>query len=100
VPFPFATSIPVVREYQKIMTDAGHTDFDFSSMEGFLTAKVFVEGLRRAGRNPTRDGLIAALESITDWDLGGFTIRYGPGDHIASSFIDVTTISRGGRFMR
>jgi branched-chain amino acid transport system substrate-binding protein len=68
-------------------------------MEGFLTAKVFVEGLKRAGRNPTRDGLISGLESIRDWDLGGFTISYGPRDHVGSSFIDVTTIGRGGKFM-
>ena len=100
VPFPFGGSVAVVREYQKVMEDSGHKDFDFSSMEGFLTAKVFVEGLKRAGRAPTREGLIAALESIRDWDMGGFTVRYGPADHVGSSYIDVTTIGRGGRFMR
>ncbi|MEO5671813.1 MAG: ABC transporter substrate-binding protein [Ramlibacter sp.] len=99
VPFPFGGSIPIVREYQQIMGEAGHKDYDFSSMEGFLTAKVFVEGLKRAGKSPTREGLITALESIRDWDMGGFSIRYGPKDHIGSSFIDVTTIGRGGRFM-
>jgi len=100
VPFPYGTSIPVVREYQQIMAEAGHKDYDFSSMEGFLTAKVFVEGLRRAGRAPTRDTLIAGIESIHDWEMGGFTVRYGPRDHIGSSYIDVTTIGRDGRFMR
>jgi branched-chain amino acid transport system substrate-binding protein len=99
VPFPYGASIPVVREYQQIMGEAGQKEYDFSSMEGFLIAKVFVEGLRRAGRAPTRDGLIAALESIRDWDLGGFAIRYGANDHVGSSFIDVTTIGRGGRFI-
>lgn len=100
VPFPYGGSIPIVREYQQTMMEAGHKDFDFSSMEGFLTAKVFVEGLKRAGRAPTREGLINGLESIRDWDMGGFSIRYGPGDHIGSEFIDVTTIGRGGRFIR
>jgi branched-chain amino acid transport system substrate-binding protein len=100
VPFPYGGSIPVVREYHQIMGEAGHKEFDFSSMEGFLIAKVFVEGLKRAGRNPTRDGLIGGLESIRDWDLGGFTIKYSPRDHVGSTFIDVTTIGRGGRFMR
>jgi ABC-type branched-subunit amino acid transport system substrate-binding protein len=99
VPFPYSPSIPIVREYQQVMTEAGHQDFDFSSLEGFLTAKVFVEGLRRAGRNPTREGLIAGIESIRDWDLGGFTVRYGPQDHIGSNFVEVTTIGREGRFM-
>ena len=99
VPFPYGTSIPIVREYQQIMTEAGQKDYDFSSMEGFLTARVFVEGLKRAGRSPTRDALIGGLESMHDWQLGGFTVRYGPGDHIGSSFIDVTTIGRDGRFI-
>lgn len=100
VPFPYGTSIPIVREYQQVMTEAGQKDYDFSSMEGFLTAKVFVEGLKRAGRNPTRDALIGGLESMHDWQLGGFTVSYGPRDHVGSSFIDVTTIGRDGRFIR
>jgi len=100
VPFPYAGSTAIVREYQQVMTEAGHKEHDFSSMEGFLTAKVFVEGARRAGRSPTREGLIAAIESITDWDMGGFGVRYGPKDHTGSSYVDVTTIVRGGRFMR
>jgi branched-chain amino acid transport system substrate-binding protein len=99
VPFPYGASIPIVREYQQIMGDAGHKEFDFSSMEGFLIAKVFVEGLKRSGRNPTREGLINGLETIRDWDMGGFSIKYGPRDHIGSTFIDVTTIGRGGKFM-
>jgi branched-chain amino acid transport system substrate-binding protein len=99
VPFPYSPAIPIVREYQQVMAEGGQKEFDFSSLEGFLTAKVFVEGLKRAGRNPTRDGLIAGLESIRDWDMGGFTVHYGPQDHIGSSFVEVTTISRGGRFL-
>lgn len=99
VPFPYSPSIPVVREYQRVMTEAGDTEFDFSSLEGFLDAKVLVEGLKRAGRVPTREGLIAGLESVREWDLGGFTVSYGPQDHIASKFVEVTTITRGSRFM-
>jgi ABC-type branched-subunit amino acid transport system substrate-binding protein len=99
VPFPYSSSIKIVRDYQQVMAEAGQKDPDFSSLEGFLDAKVFVEGLRRAGRNPTRDSLIAGLETLRDWDLGGFTVRYGPQDHVASGFVEVTTIGREGRFM-
>jgi len=35
---------------------------------GFIAGEVFCEGLKRAGKNPTRDGLIAAMESLRDWD--------------------------------
>ena len=35
---------------------------------GFIAGEVFCEGLRRCGKNPTREGLIAAMESLRDWD--------------------------------
>jgi ABC-type branched-subunit amino acid transport system substrate-binding protein len=50
VPFPYAPNSLVVRDYQQRMTDAGQKEFDFSSMEGYLTARVLVEGLRRGGK--------------------------------------------------
>ena len=99
VPFPYAQSIPIVREYQQRMTEAGQKDFDFSSLEGYLTARVLVEGLRRAGKNLSRDALITGLETMHDVNLGGFTITYGAKDHQGSNFTDLTIIGRGGKFM-
>jgi ABC-type branched-subunit amino acid transport system substrate-binding protein len=89
-----------VREYQQRMTEAGHKDFDFSSMEGFLAAKVFTEGVRRAGKNLTRESLMTALESMRDHNMGGFTVNYGPKSHEGSRYTDLTIIGRGGKFMR
>lgn len=99
VPFPFAQGIPIVREYQLRMTEAGQKDFDFSSLEGYLTARVLVEGIRRAGKNLSRDTLIAGLESMHDVNLGGFTITYSAKDHQGSNFTDLTIIGRGGKFI-
>jgi ABC-type branched-subunit amino acid transport system substrate-binding protein len=100
VPFPWATSVPVVKEYQRLAKNAGYTDYNFSAMEGFLTAKVMVEGLRRAGKNPTREGLVEALERMSDVDLGGFYVSYTPNNHAGSKFVDLTIIGRNGKFMR
>jgi hypothetical protein len=69
-------------------------------MEGFLSAKVAVEGLRRAGRNLTRDSYIAALERMQDVDLGGFFVSYSPTNRAGSKFVDLTIIGRGGKFLR
>ena len=99
VPFPFAQGIPIVREYQLRMTEAGQKDFDFSSLEGYLTARVLVEGIRRAGKNLSRDALIAGLESMHDVNLGGFTINYGAKSHQGSNFTDLTIVGRGGKFI-
>ena len=100
VPFPYAPASPVVREYQAHMTAAGQKEFDFSSMEGYLTAKVLVEGLRRAGRNLTRESLVNGLEAMRDVNFGGFTVNYSPKDHQGSNYTDLTIIGRGGRFVR
>ena len=59
VPFPWGTAVPVVKEYQQLSEKAGFKDYNFSAIEGFLVAKVFVEGLKRAGKNLTRDTFIA-----------------------------------------
>jgi ABC-type branched-subunit amino acid transport system substrate-binding protein len=100
VPFPWGTAVPVVKEYQALAQKAGFTDFNFSAMEGFLTAKVMVEGLRRAGKNPTREALVDALERMQDADLGGFYVSYSPNNHAGSKFVDLTIIGRNGKFLR
>lgn len=100
VPFPYTASSEIVREYQQRMTEAGNKDFDFSSMEGFLAAKVFVEGVRRAGKTLTRASLVSGLESMRDVNMGGFLVNYSPKNHEASHYTDLTIIGRGGRFVR
>ena len=101
VPFPYIATSAVVREYQERMTQAGNKDYDFSSMEGFLAAKVLTEGLRRAGsKNLSRGGFITALETLRDYNMGGFTVNYSDKSHEGSRYTDLTTIGRGGKFIR
>jgi len=69
-------------------------------MEGFAAAKVLVEGLRRAGPNPTRLTLKSALESIERYDLGGLTMSYGPSNRTGLDFADLSIIDHSGRFRR
>jgi len=100
VPFPWGTAVPVVKEYQQLAKKAGYADYNFSAMEGFLYAKVMVEALRRAGKNPTREGLVDALEKMQDVDLGGFYVSYSPKNHAGSKFVDLTIIGHNGKFLR
>jgi ABC-type branched-subunit amino acid transport system substrate-binding protein len=69
-------------------------------MEGVVYAKVLVEGLRRAGKNPTREGFIRALEGMRNYDLGGFTVSFGPRSREGSTYIDITMIGRDRKFIR
>ena len=101
VPFPYIPSSAIVREYQQRMLEAGNKDFDFSSIEGFLAAKVLTEGLRRApGKSLTRESLTTALQSLRDYDMGGFSVTYSAKSHEGSRYTDLTTIGRGGKFIR
>ena len=100
VPFPYIPSSAIVREYQQRMTESGHKEFDFSSMEGYLAAKVLTEGLRLAGKNLSRAALTSSLESMRDYNMGGFTVSYSPNSHEGSRFTDMTIVGRGGKFTR
>jgi ABC-type branched-subunit amino acid transport system substrate-binding protein len=99
VPFPWGTAVPVVKEYQQLAKKAGFTDYNFSAIEGFLAAKVLVEGLRRTGRDLTRERFIDTMEKL-DVDVGGFYVTYSPKSHTGSKFVDLTIIGRDGKFLR
>lgn len=99
VPFPWSGTIPVVREYQKVLKQSGsERGVSFTGLEGFIAAKVMVEGLRRAGKDLTRDKLISALETMRNADVGGFVVHFGPDDHNGSSFVELTIIGKDGQF--
>jgi ABC-type branched-subunit amino acid transport system substrate-binding protein len=100
VPYPWDSAMPLVKEYQQAMRETGREQFSFNSLEGFLCGKVIGEGLRRAGRTPTRDRFIEALESLGRYDAGGFEIGYSRSNHVGTRHVDLTVIGGNGRFMR
>ena len=68
----------------------------FVGLEGFLNARILVEGLQKAGRDLTREGLIDAIESIRDLKLGpGISITYGPDDRQGLDTIYFTRLENG-----
>ena len=99
MPFPWDSSVPIVKEYQRAMAEA-RAEPGWGTLEGYIAAKVMVEGLRRAGRNLTREGFVRAMEGIQDFDLGGFKVNYGPGNRSGSKFVDLTIISKDQKFVR
>lgn len=100
MPHPGNGTLPVVREYQRLLAASGKTDFDYGSMEGFIAAKTFVEALRRAGRNLTRERLVTSLETMTNHDLGGFNVNFSPTRHVGSPFVEMTIINSRGQVIR
>ena len=101
VPYPYQPRLPVVREFQQLLEKyAPEAEVNYTNFEEFLGAKVLVEGLRRAGPEPTRAKLIKALESLRNFDLGGITVSYSPTNRVGSRYVEVTVIDGEGRLRK
>ncbi|NDP63780.1 MAG: ABC transporter substrate-binding protein [Polaromonas sp.] len=101
VPYPFGTSLPVVRQYQELLKKYAPAEVvNYTSFEEFVGAKVLVEALRRAGPNPTRAKVVKALESMNSYDTGGITVGYSPSNRIGSRFVEVTVVGSTGKLLK
>ena len=101
VPYPFMANMAVVREYQTLLKKFAPAELvSYTSFEEFVGAKVLVEALRRAGRNPTRSQVVKALESMDSYDAGGITVNYSPSNRIGSRYVEVTVIGSTGKLLK
>lgn len=98
VPLPFSDSEPLGREYLKRI--GGPAKASFASLEGYIAANVFVEGLKKAGKVPTRDSFIAALDKLGTLDLRGYRVKFSPENHNGSSLVELTVLGTGGTYKR
>lgn len=91
VPDPDDASVAVVAAYQKAMREAGHKQFDSISLEGYIAARVLVEGLRNAKKPLSRESVAQGLETLGRVDLGGFQVAYRSKDHQGSHYIGLSS---------
>lgn len=99
LPYERSIAAPIVKEALDLAKPKG-IELTPALLEGFASAKVLVEGLRRAGPNPTPAGLKRALETLQRFDLGGLEVSYSPTDHTGLDYADLSIIGADGRFMR
>lgn len=125
VPNPDKRAIKVVRDYRQALRAMTERDVPSSAgMEGYINMQVLVEGLRRAGvvgagasnskQNKTakaekdsaksveltREGLLAGLRSMRDWNAGGYAIDFGgAAPYEGSSYADLAVVSRSGKLI-
>lgn len=99
VPSPWERKRGIAREYQDAARKArADAEFSYGALEGYMTAKALVLALRAAGRDLSRAGFIKTLEA-SSFDLGGLRVRYAPGEHEGSRFVDLSMVGRDGRFI-
>ncbi|KRC23957.1 amino acid ABC transporter substrate-binding protein [Acidovorax sp. Root217] len=100
--FPSERSVnyALIKEAMDLAKAGGVSELTPAMVEGFVSAKVLVEGLKRAGPKPDRAKLHAGLEGIRNWDMGGLTLSYSSTDHSGLDFSDLSIIGTDGRFKR
>ena len=93
VPFPWDAKLPLVRRYQKTLAAGQDSqDYNFVSLEGFISAMVVVRALQKAGPELDREAFREALESFEHEDFGGFLVDFSPDNHNGSDFTQLTFI--------
>lgn len=100
VPYPMNAALGLVREYQQAMKAAGFNEFTHMSLEGYINAKVVAEGLSRAARPLTRAGLVAAMEGMSNHNLGGLPISFGNGSNSGLNYVELTMVNSQGKLIK
>ena len=68
----------------------------FVGLEGYLNARILAEGLKRAGKDITREKFIQAIESIDHYDLGiRNPLSFGKNDYQGLDDVYYTMIKKG-----
>ena len=92
------TTIPVVAEYHRLLREKNPAAVPSAfQLEGFVHAKLLVEGLRRAGRNLTTASFIKAMEEAGEISFGRFAAKYSPTSHNGSSYVELAIIDNAGQ---
>jgi branched-chain amino acid transport system substrate-binding protein len=100
VPPYYLTDLKTVALYRRTMSKYAPSETpNFVSLEGFVDAMVLVEGLKRAGKELSREGLIRGIESLHDFDIElgpQLKLNYSARDHKGFEHV-IPTVVRGGR---
>lgn len=98
VPNYQSDSSDVVASYNKLIAAGGDTG-DFTSLEGYISARVFIAGLAKHEGPFTPDALITTFEGLPDLGLGiGATSGFAATNHQYSSSVWGTSIQPDGKF--
>ena len=97
VPPPTSKATTLLKYQEQLKKFAAGEKPSYLSLEGWIAARLLIEGLQRTGRALTTDALIDALEGIRGLDLGlGPPLGFGPSEHQASRMVWGTVLEAKG----
>lgn len=92
-----STAVPVVAEYLALLrAKSPGTQPSASQFEGFVHARLLVEGLRRTGRNLSTESFIKTMEDAGEISFGRFGVKYSPKNHNGSTYVELGIIDADG----
>ncbi|HRH14795.1 MAG TPA: ABC transporter substrate-binding protein [Azonexus sp.] len=97
MPYPWNDIVPMVRDYQKLIGNKANSSY--YGIEAYAMARITVDALRKAGKDPTREKFLAALEGMNS-DLGGFRVAYSGSNRQGSRFVEMTVVGPGGKILK
>ena len=98
-PYPWNGITPLPKAFAAQMQRI-KKEIDYDHYLGYINARILIEGLRKAGNNITAESLTQGMEKLTNLDLGGFRLSYGPNKHHGSNFVEITIVGPKGNFIR
>lgn len=78
VPNPFASELPIVKEYRAAMADSHLPYSDIFSLEAYIAASLFIEVTRKLQQPFTPEKIMHALEQIKNYDFKGIQLNFNP----------------------
>jgi branched-chain amino acid transport system substrate-binding protein len=98
-PSPYKLSSRLVKEFIDTAAKTPNLEVpvSYAMMEGYITAHVIAEAVRRQGPKPSREGIILALNNMSAFDLGGYLISFKPGQRTGSSFVELSIVTSVGK---
>ena len=91
------TTIPVVADYLNLLrAKSSGAQPSAAQFDGFVHARLLVEGLRRAGRNLTTESFIKAMEDAGEISFGRFNVKYSPKSRNGSTYVELAIVDAGG----
>lgn len=98
-PSPYKVSVRLTKEFAELVARAPNLQglVGYTMLEGYITAKVIVEAVRRQGAKAGREGLAGTLDAMDSHDLGGYVVGFRPGMRSGSRFVELSIVSASGR---
>jgi branched-chain amino acid transport system substrate-binding protein len=103
IPSPRASnqvSVPLVKECAEALTALSGAKLNYTSLESCIAATTLVAALKKAGPKATRESILEAMGSLGRVDLGGYSLNYSPTHRHGSSWVELTMLARGNRFVQ